>query len=59
MEIVFGILAFILFMLYDLEQARFLPLQLHKFTQFFFCNRFFVTTGIDSSGSLARGSESF
>ena len=36
MEIVFGILAFILFMLYDLEQARFLPLQLHKFTQFFF-----------------------
>ena len=54
MEIVFGILAFILFMLYDLEQARFLPLQLHKFTQLFF-----VTTGIDSSGSLARGSESF
>ena len=36
MEIVFGILAFILFILYDLEQARFLPQQLHKLTQFFF-----------------------
>ncbi len=36
MEIVFGILAFILFMLYDLEQARIIPHQLHKLTQFFF-----------------------
>jgi hypothetical protein len=58
MEIVFGILAFILFMLYDLEQARFLPLLTQIYTVLF-CNRFFVTTGIDSSGSLARGSESF
>ncbi len=42
MELLFGIVAFILFIIYDIEQVRLLPLNLHRFAKFFFVIGFFL-----------------
>lgn len=48
LNLIIGVVAFVLFFLYDLEQARLFPRQFHKLTQFFFligCFLLLATTG--------------